>query len=57
MNEEVVKSSDQGSRLLYLPEASFVKEGNFVLQEKFYRDTLELESSLKFLRASVRKKV
>ncbi len=57
MNEGVVKSSDQGSRLLYLPEASFVKEGNFVLQEKFYRDTLELESSLKFLRAGVRKKV
>jgi len=34
-----------------------VKEGNFVLQEKFYRDTLELESSLKFLRAGVRKTV
>lgn len=29
----------------------------FVLQEKFYTDTLELESSLKFHRAGVRKHI
>jgi 6-phosphofructokinase 1 len=55
MTEEVVREA--GSDRLYLPEESFVREGNFVLQEKFYRDTLELESSLKFLRAGVRNKV
>ena len=40
-----------------LPEMSYVKDGNFVLQEKFYKDTLELETSLKFPRAGVRKTV
>ena len=55
MTEGVAREA--GSDRLFLPEASFVKEGNFVLQEKFYRDTLELESSLKFLRAGVRNKV
>ena len=41
----------------YIPEMSFVKENTFVLQEKFYTDTLELESSLKFLRAGARRDV
>ena len=31
-----------------------MREGTFVLQEKFYTDTLELESSLKFHRAGAR---
>jgi hypothetical protein len=34
-----------------------VKEGTFVLQEKFYTDTLEVQSSLKFLRAGARKTI
>lgn len=46
---------EQQQDRFYLPEASFVREGTFVLQEKFYTDTLELESSLKFIRAGARK--
>lgn len=34
-----------------------MRENTFVLQEKFYTDTLELESSLKFLRAGARSQV
>lgn len=54
----LIKSLEHGEHnSFYLPEMSFVKENTFVLQEKFYTDTLELESSLKFLRAGARKDV
>jgi 6-phosphofructokinase 1 len=54
----LIKSLEHGGHnSFYLPEMSFVKENTFVLQEKFYTDTLELESSLKFLRAGARKDV
>ncbi len=55
MTEEMIKMAKLDKQ--YLPENSFVNDHNFVLQEKFYRDTLELETSLKFPRAGVRKTV
>ena len=55
LSEEQMRA--RGEDCNFLPDPSFVKEGTFVLQEKFYTDTLELESSLKFLRAGARKKV
>jgi hypothetical protein len=42
---------------LVLQDQSFVNNEKFVLQEKFYTDTLELESSLKFHRAGARRDI
>mmetsp|Transcript_45757 Transcript_45757/g.33458 ORF Transcript_45757/g.33458 Transcript_45757/m.33458 type:complete len:86 (+) Transcript_45757:280-537(+) len=41
----------------HIPESSFIKEETFVLQEKFYTDAIEMQNSLKFLRAGARKMV
>jgi len=37
------------------PDISFVEEGTVILQEKFYREVNELQTSLKFLEAGARK--
>lgn len=44
-----------GEDRFYIPDESFVSDDTFVLQEKFYHDTIELQSSFKFLRAGARK--
>ena len=50
-------NKDKSAKDFFIPDESFVKNGTFVLQEKFYLDTIQMESSLKFERAGARKKV
>jgi hypothetical protein len=40
-----------------MPEESFVKPNTFVIQEKYFRNIVELQSCYKFLRAGAMKEV
>lgn len=33
---------------IHMPEESFVEKGNFIVQEKYFRDVIELSSCFKF---------
>ena len=40
-----------------MPEECFIREGEFIIQEKYFRDVIELRSCYKFLRAGPTKQV
>ena len=44
-------------KLFKIPEKSFVQKNTFIVQEKYFRDIVELQSCFKFLRAGAMKEV
>lgn len=40
-----------------MPEESFIEKGTFIIQEKYFKDVIELRSCFKFLRAGPTKEV